>query len=106
MIREGQKTATGQILRYSVSAHETFEEVIAKVTINGNTKEFKKHNEPILKQLAKGDYAPENAGQMLKGIGICAFLHGAGFTGTGQNKIKAKVQIRLDDYGYLTILSG
>lgn len=43
---------------------------------------------------------------MLRGIGISAFLHGAGFTGTGENKIKGRVIVRIGNDGGLTILSG
>jgi len=106
LIREGQETATGQVLRYSVSAVETFEDVLKQSKYRQKYNKYRKHNAPILERLRAGQYPRSRPGEMLRGIGICAFQHGAGFTGTGENKIKGKITVRLEPGGTVLILSA
>ena len=106
LIRQDQETATGQVLKYSVSARETFEDVLTHSDYVRKYNAYAKQNEPILARLRSGHYPREKDSDMLRGIGISAFLHGAGFTGTGENKIKGRVIVRIGNDGDLTILSG
>lgn len=106
LIKEGQETATGQVLKYSVSAHETFEQTIKQSNYAVKYAQYEEQNEAILAKLRKGEYPRNNKDDVLKGIGVCAFLHGAGFTGTGENKIKGKVIVRVEEDGKINILSA
>ncbi|MCK5075661.1 MAG: molybdopterin-dependent oxidoreductase, partial [Calditrichia bacterium] len=99
LIKEGEITATGQELKYSVSSHETFEDVLMESDYDRKIKEYSANNKPILEKLKKGKYPKTNVGDVLKGVGITAFLHGAGFTGTGENRIKGKLKVKIDKMG-------
>jgi len=106
LIREGQDTATGQVLRYSVSAVDTFEDVLVRSGYRKKFNQFRKHNAPILERLKAGRHPGSGLAEMLRGIGISAFQHGAGFTGTGENKIGGKITVRIEPDGSVLILSA
>ncbi|HHJ53419.1 MAG TPA: xanthine dehydrogenase family protein molybdopterin-binding subunit [Caldithrix abyssi] len=106
LIREGQTTATGQTLRYSVSSVETFEDVLARSDYREKYKLYQKWNKPILERLKQGQYPRQSPDDMLKGIGISAFLHGAGFTGTGENKIQGKIRVEINGEGFPVIFTA
>ncbi len=96
LIKEGETTATGQILKYSVSSDLTFDDVILESDYRRRYKEYQQWNRPVLEKLRRGVYPVEHPEDKLKGIGLSVFLHGAGFTGTGENKIKGKIRVELD----------
>jgi len=106
LIEQGQKTATEQVLKYSVSAKQTFEDVIITSNFDEKYRQYKNFNQPILEKLKQGKYPKNNKGDVLKGIGICAFLHGAGFTGTGENKIQGTIRVELTEQGQPMIFSA
>jgi len=106
LIEQGQTTATEQVLKYSVSAKETFQDVLAESDFERKLSQYDKLNQPILKKLKQGKYPKQNKEDVLKGIGICAFQHGAGFTGTGENKIQGKIRVELNKNGQPIIYSA
>jgi CO/xanthine dehydrogenase Mo-binding subunit len=106
LLKMGQTTATGQILKYSVSAAETFEDVLNRSKYKPKYDSYRKQNQPILARLAKNKYPRSKPDDILRGIGVSAFQHGAGFTGTGENKIKGKIKVELKPDGQLTIYSA
>lgn len=106
LIEQGQETATEQVLKYSVSAKQTFEDVLAESDFEQKFSQHAKLNQPILKKLSQGKYPKQNKEDVLKGIGICAFQHGAGFTGTGENKIQGKIRVELTETGQPIIFSA
>jgi CO/xanthine dehydrogenase Mo-binding subunit len=99
LIAEGQQTATEQVLRYSVSARETFRDVVERSHYHQRYSELKQANAPILERLRRGEFPIAKSGDMLRGIGITSWLHGAGFTGTGENKITGTVRVGLQNDG-------
>ena len=106
LLKMGQTTATGQILKYSVSALETFEDVLNRSAYDSRYESYRKQNRPILARLEENQYPRSKPEDMLRGIGVSAFQHGAGFTGTGENKIKGKIRVELKPDGRLTIYSA
>ncbi|MFH1861479.1 MAG: xanthine dehydrogenase family protein molybdopterin-binding subunit [bacterium] len=106
LIQLGQTTSTGQVLKYSVSAQETYEDALKRAEYQRKYAEYKAQNEPILQRLRKGEYPKKRPEDLLKGIGISAFQHGAGFTGTGENRIKGRVRIALDGNGDVAIYAA
>ncbi len=106
LIEPGQTTATGQVLKYSVSARETFEDVLAQSDYERKREQYIAWNQPILTRLRQGRFPKQHQNDLLKGIGISAFLHGAGFTGTGENKIQGKIRIELTAAGQPIIYSA
>lgn len=106
LIEPGQTTATEQVLNYSVSAKLTFEDVLLESDFERKRIQDIDWNRPILDKLKQGKFPKQNKEDVLKGIGICAFQHGAGFTGTGENKIQGKIRIELNMNGQPIIYSA
>ncbi|HEX5854799.1 MAG TPA: xanthine dehydrogenase family protein molybdopterin-binding subunit [Thermoanaerobaculia bacterium] len=78
LLRVGDTTPTGQILKESVGVARCVEE--AKAASGWDEK-----------RVAPGGPVPRKA----RGIGASVFLHGAGFTGSGERKLKGRVAIDL-----------
>ncbi|MBC8185511.1 xanthine dehydrogenase family protein [candidate division KSB1 bacterium] len=106
LIGLGQQTPTGQILKYSVSGKETFEDVLERSDFEIKYLDFKKNNIPILEKLSKGEYPKQKRSDVLRGIGIAPSQHGAGFTGTGENVIKGKIRVEINKNGQPVIYSA
>src|SRR2546430_340509 len=79
LLVEGDTTATGQVLAYSVSARECLEKVVARSGY-------------LWKRGAK----VAGANGKRRGIGLSLVLHGAGFTGSGEVKLKARAGVMLE----------
>lgn len=86
MLREGDITSTGQVLRGSVGIAECVDKAL----------EASKYQE---KRLA----GPMVTGRKARGIGASVFMHGAGFTGTGETYLKGRVAVDLLPGGRLNI---
>jgi CO/xanthine dehydrogenase Mo-binding subunit len=106
LIEQGQQTATEQVLKYSVSAKQTFVDVLVESDFERKFSQYAELNQPILNKLKQGKYPKTKRDDVLKGIGVCAFLHGAGFTGTGENKIQGKIRVELTKAGQPIIFSA
>jgi CO/xanthine dehydrogenase Mo-binding subunit len=106
LIEPGQTTATGQVLKYSVSARETFEDVLAASDFARKFAQYTELNRTILAKLKQGKFPKSKSDDVLRGIGISAFLHGAGFTGTGENKIQGRIRVALNHDGQPIIYSA
>jgi CO/xanthine dehydrogenase Mo-binding subunit len=83
VLRIGDTTVTGQVLTESVGVEECIEKAVK----------------------ASGYYAKraEHAKAKGRGIGAAVFMHGAGFTGSGEHRLKGKVQVDLEPGGCLRI---
>ncbi len=80
-LRPGDRTATGQELRESVSALEVLEAVAER------------------SGWASGRAQPKGDGPKRRGLGLSLVLHGAGFTGSGEVKLKARAGVELTPTG-------
>lgn len=99
LLEAGHTTATGQKLHYSISAKETFDDTLQISSYENTHNEFNCNNLPILAKLSKNEFPKRNRADKLKGVGISCFLHGAGFTGTGENKIRGKIKLEISTDG-------
>lgn len=91
MLSEGDETATGQILKGSVGSEEVLTEAADRSDFDARRQE----------------YAQVPAKERLRrGIGMSFFLHGAGFTGSGEAYLKGKAGLRLDPDGRICVLSA
>ncbi len=86
MLREGDVTSTGQVLRGSVGIAECVEKALAASNYHE-------------KRLA----GPIVRGRTVRGIGASIFMHGAGFTGSGETQLKGRVALDLLAGGRLNI---
>jgi CO/xanthine dehydrogenase Mo-binding subunit len=87
VLREGDLTATGQTLKWSVGSAEVLDAAIAR---SGYLH---------LRQNPVG-------GHKRRGIGLSLFFHGAGFTGSGEARMKARAGLTITPVGKCRILSG
>ena len=94
MLREGDITATGQQLTWSVGS----EEVLNAATERSNFFEKEQTIKAANKQASNRDKR--------RGIGLSFFFHGAGFTGSGEAKMKAQAGVEITAEGRARVLSG
>lgn len=92
-LRLGDETATGQILKESVSAIECLNSAKKRSCFDTKWAEYNQNN--------------KNAGgHIRKGIGVALFMHGAGFTGSGEAVMRAKAAVRVVKGGKVEILTA
>ncbi len=91
MLREGDITATGQRLTWSVGS-----EAVLSATL-----ERSRFFEKRLEAAAKSSFDSK-----LRGVGLSFFFHGAGFTGSGEAKMKAQAGVEITPEGRARVLSG
>ena len=106
LIGEGQETPTGQRLTYSVSARQTFDDVLRRSDYVAKRKQYQASNTAILQQLENGRFPQTDKTDVLRGIGISTSVHGAGFTGTGENIIKGVLKASVETDGRVVIYSA
>jgi CO/xanthine dehydrogenase Mo-binding subunit len=94
MLREGDITATGQRLYSSVGSEDT---------VNAAIEGSRFHE---LKQECVEFNTGNSEGNLRRGVGMSFFFHGAGFTGSGEAKMKAQAGIELTSEGRARVLSG
>src|SRR4030095_5502127 len=92
MLREGDITATGQRLTASVGSEAVLDAVIER------SRYFEKRR----------SIEAANANEQCNrhGIGLSFFFHGAGFTGSGESRMKAEAGVEVTTEGRARVLSG
>jgi CO/xanthine dehydrogenase Mo-binding subunit len=88
-IRQGQTTATGQTIREAVDMNALMERAFALTDYRNKSEKFTAQN---------------RAGAHKKGIGFATFMHGAGFTGSGEDYLKSVVGLEATAEGRVRIL--
>jgi len=92
MLREGDITATGQRLGWSVGSEEVLN---AAVERSG-----------YLNRDGQDEQDQKRDNNKRRGVGLAFFFHGAGFTGSGEAKMKALAGVEFTDDGRARVLSG
>jgi CO/xanthine dehydrogenase Mo-binding subunit len=93
MLAVGDTTATGQLLSGSVGGSDVLEAVAERTRFEERRAELAK--EPFTK-----------GGTRRRGIGIVSYLHGAGFTGSGEAYLKGKAAIAVTPEGRFEVLAA
>jgi len=83
-IRQGQSTATGQIIREPVDMNALMERAFDLTDYQAKRERFSGQNPAHAKK---------------KGIGFATFMHGAGFTGSGEDYLKSVVGVEVNNKG-------
>ena len=91
MLGEGDLTATGQRLTWSVGAQDVLNTAVARSRYVELKKDCDNHTSDDNKR---------------RGIGLSFFFHGAGFTGSGEAKMKAQAGIEITADGRARVLAG
>jgi len=90
-IQPGETTATGQVIRENVNMNGLMERAF----------EMSRYHEKLER------FARENLGQRRKkGIGFASFMHGAGFTGSGEEYLASVVEIEATAHGRVRVLTA
>jgi CO/xanthine dehydrogenase Mo-binding subunit len=90
MLHEGDTTATGQKLNYSVGTQEVLDAVLERSDYLSRYQEYER----------------QGATDKRRGIGLSFYYHGGGFTGSGEEKIKGKAAVELLQDGRVGILTA
>lgn len=88
-IKPGQTTATGQIVRDQID--------LDKLLANAE-----KHADYDLRKKAHREFNAAHS-NLKKGIGLAVFMHGAGFTGSGEAYLQSRVAVEANAQGEVTI---
>lgn len=89
MLHEGDITTTGQRLNYSVGSDDVLDAVLERSNYLAHT-----HSQPPM------------VGNKRRGVGLSLYYHGGGFTGSGEEKIKAKAALELLATGKVRVLTA
>ncbi len=96
LLHEGDVTSTGQVLDVSVGGEACLEAATKACDY-----------ERLRADIEAWNALEAKAGRRKRrGLGISTFMHGAGFTGSGEHRLKGKVQVDLEAGGRLRVRSG
>ena len=87
LLKKGDTTCTGGLVRQDVKLPEMIDRAVQKSDYYRKWEQYRRQN-----------------GKIRRGIGISLFYHGCGFTGDGENRIRAKVTLRRRADGKYEIL--
>jgi CO/xanthine dehydrogenase Mo-binding subunit len=90
-IRQGQTLAVSQVVRENVDMARLMDRAFAACRYQEKRERFQREN----------PWSP-----IKKGIGLAAFLHGAGFTGSGEEYLASEVLLEATPEGIVRILAG
>ncbi len=100
--RELDVTPTGQVLRESVGAHLALEETARRADWTRRRRTIAQANAAA----ARAEAAGRAATRTRRGLGFALVWHGAGFTGSGEDKLAARAAIDLLPDGRPRLLSA
>lgn len=92
-LKPGQTMATGQVLRDHIDLDTLLDRALALSDYTTRTRENENHKVDVL--LGKN--------RMARGIGLSCFLHGAGFTGSGELMLGSKVVVDATETGLVRV---
>jgi CO/xanthine dehydrogenase Mo-binding subunit len=88
-LKPGQSTTTQQVIRENIDLHHLLERALKLSDYRGKKKRFALENQSSTQK---------------RGIGIAAFLHGAGFTGSGERYLNSLVGVEAAADGTVRVL--
>jgi CO/xanthine dehydrogenase Mo-binding subunit len=94
VLDEGDRLPTGQVLDESTAARLCLETAAGETDFRRRWRELEDKR------------ANATDGEVLRGIGLSLFFHGAGFTGNGERFLNSKVTVRLLEDGRVEALSA
>ena len=95
-IKEGETTATNQVIRERVDVEALLQRAFELTDYEAKRKRFKREN---------AERHPLSPGP-LKGIGFATFMHGAGFTGSGEVYLQSVVGVEATAEGRVKVLAA
>jgi CO/xanthine dehydrogenase Mo-binding subunit len=89
MLRQGDETATGQQLHYSIGTDDVLNTAVASSDYHNLVRRYRKQT-----------------GTKRRGVGVSFFYHGAGFTGSGELNMRSGAAVELLSDGTAKIYTG
>lgn len=90
-LKKGDTTATGQLVRDGVDLSKLLNEVLTRSQYHQKRRRFQKENRKNSKS---------------RGMGLAAFFHGAGFTGSGERTLASVVAVEVNAKGRVEVLTS
>ncbi len=103
MLDEGDVTATGQRLTWSVGARDVLDAAVESSGYHDKRAAAHAFNRRMADALQSANPPADNK---RRGVGLSFFFHGAGFTGSGEARMKAKAGVEITADGGARILTG
>lgn len=91
-LKRGETTATGQKIDEEINFEAILDKALKESNYHKKVKEFQEHN-------AKPGY-------IKKGMGLATFMHGAGFTGSGEAYLASVVGVEAKANGVVSVLAA
>ncbi len=88
-LHPGDHTATGQLVADPVDMNTMLDRVLEASDFHAKTERFARENK---------------TSQIKRGIGFASFMHGAGFTGSGERRLNSLVKLEADHQGRIVLL--
>jgi CO/xanthine dehydrogenase Mo-binding subunit len=101
-VQEGQTTATSQVIREKVDMNHLLDRAFELTEYHEKMQRFARENSQGQEAEAGGG----NKSQIKKGIGFASFMHGAGFTGSGEVYLESVVGAEATPDGRVRILAA
>jgi CO/xanthine dehydrogenase Mo-binding subunit len=105
-VREGETTATNQVIREKVEMDQLLARAFELTGYHEKRKRFARENSEGQEQEAGGSSLGTSASRIRKGIGFASFMHGAGFTGSGEVYLASVVGAEATAEGRVRILAA
>jgi CO/xanthine dehydrogenase Mo-binding subunit len=102
-VKEGETTATDQVIREKVDMNHLLDRAFELTGYHEKTVRFAREN--VSQEQAAGAVG-RNGSSIKKGIGFASFMHGAGFTGSGEVYLESVVGAEATAQGRVRILAA
>ncbi|HEV2883954.1 MAG TPA: xanthine dehydrogenase family protein molybdopterin-binding subunit [Pyrinomonadaceae bacterium] len=101
-IKEGETTATSQLIREQVDMDGLLDRAFEMTDYHAKRERFARENDEAQPAAAGG----RNSARIKKGIGFASFMHGAGFTGSGEVYLASVVGAEATPEGNVKVLAA
>ncbi len=112
-VKEGQTTATSQVIREKVDMNHLLDRALELSGYHEKRQRFARENKQEQEPGADGERRSprgvlegRSKSRIKKGIGFASFMHGAGFTGSGEVYLESVVGAEATEQGWVRILAA
>ncbi len=91
LIRDGEMTATSQVVKDGVDMRALMKRALKEANYHSNLKKFAKENKKS---------------HIKRGMGFATFMHGSGFTGSGEKNLASIAAVEADANGMVHVLAS
>src|SRR5712692_3366396 len=105
-IREGETTATNQTIREKVDMEGLLNRALELSDYHAKLKRFAEENRGSAGRMPANRRQDVGAPRIKKGIGFASFMHGAGFTGSGEVFLQSVVGAEATADGHVRVLAA